>query len=126
MTSAFWHILRKPCAREASIPVYQMDTKVNQLEVKAPPPEGRWLRCVDFKSTSGIVAYGEVIVTFPLDLVLHLDVLGDDVIRYVPTTCNEVAPSPEMSTPELPCQSFVFAQQLAGCLSLEPLEELGY
>ena len=62
----------------------------------------------------------------PLHLVLHLDILSDDFIRYVTTTCDKVAASPKVSPPELPCQFLVFPQQLAGGLSLEPLDEFRY
>ncbi len=86
--------------------------------VKAPPAGRRGLRWVDFKATSGFVAYEEVIVTVPFDLVLHLDVLSGDLIRYVPTTCDEAATTLEMPSPELLCQFPMFAQQLAGCFPL--------
>jgi hypothetical protein len=93
--------------------------------VKAPPPVRRWLLCVDCKSTSTLVADGEVIVMVPLHFVLHLNVLSDDFIRYGAAACDEIPASPEMSAPELPGQSLVFAQQLTGCPPFERLDELG-
>ena len=93
--------------------------------MKAPPPVRRWLHSVDCKSTSTLVAYGEVIVMVPLNLILHLNVLSDDFVRYGAATCNEIPASPKMSAPELPCQSLVFAQQFAGCLPFEPLDQFG-
>ncbi len=91
--------------------------------MKAPSPFRRWVRSDDCKSASRVAAYGEVIVTIPLHLVLHLNILSNDFIRYIAAACYEVAASPKMSPPKLPCQFLVFAQQLAGGLSLEPLEE---
>lgn len=61
----------------------------------------------------------------PMNYLSHLDVFSDDFTRYATTACDEIPPSPKMSAPHWTYQSLVFAQRLAGCLSLEPLDELG-
>ena len=94
-------------------------------KVNTPPPVRRWLLCVDCKSTSSLVAYGEVIVMVPVHFVLHLNILSNDLICYCTTACDKVATSPKMSTPELACQSLIFAQQFAGSFSFEPLDKFG-
>ena len=62
------------------------------------------------------------IVVLGLDI-LRLDVLGDDLIRYVTCRGYEIASRPEMSAPELLTQSPEVAKQLERGLSFDGLHQ---
>src|SRR3954447_24830750 len=68
----------------------------------------------------GSTIYTEV---FVVALVLVSNVLGNNLIGYIPRTATEIAARPQVPSPKLLLQVRKFRQQMMGCFTLQPLQQ---
>src|SRR3954447_22149489 len=68
----------------------------------------------------GSTIYTEV---FVVALVLVSNVLGNNLIGYIPRTATEIAARPQVPSPKLLLQVRKFCQQMMGCFALQPLQQ---